>query len=309
MPDLGINLICDCNLSSNWSEPIVKIVGPEELISEEVLESKHICEYCRETNYSNPYYDTDFTNNWRAKVVKNITSLSQCQDKCTHVVRNVKSNRKNCIAVAYKPDVNVCYLKFPRRKLIKIKKQGIVSSRRCVYDSFNMQNECSARKISNMGCAVYSGTREPETFMKEIPCERNESTATTSVSSVSTTYHSTTTKKSSFSTTTISTVRSTTATITVTSTSKSTKLFLSCDQGVLICGRTCLRKKWGYYCKTSHGWEYPCKACLKWTDYQYLCADEHYHFYPYIYKRFSVLTEDCREHNYHFSLYHFKNKY
>ena len=61
MPDLGINSICDCNLSSNWSEPIVKIIRPEELISEEVLENEHICEYCRETNYSSPYYDTDFT--------------------------------------------------------------------------------------------------------------------------------------------------------------------------------------------------------------------------------------------------------
>ena len=59
--DQGINLICNCNLSSNWSEPIFKIIGPEELTSEEVLENKHICEYCRETNYSSPYYDTDFT--------------------------------------------------------------------------------------------------------------------------------------------------------------------------------------------------------------------------------------------------------
>lgn len=49
------------NLSSNWSEPIVNINGPEEVISEEASQNKHLCDYCKETNYTNPYYDTDFT--------------------------------------------------------------------------------------------------------------------------------------------------------------------------------------------------------------------------------------------------------
>ena len=61
LPDRGTNFICNCNLSSFWSEPIVKTFRPEIIEPESLLEDKHQCEYCRETNYSSPYYDTDFT--------------------------------------------------------------------------------------------------------------------------------------------------------------------------------------------------------------------------------------------------------
>jgi len=299
----------------------VRSTTPKEVIPEEVLENKHICDYCRETNYSSPYYDTDFTNNWPARVVKNISSLSQCQDKCTQASRKVKGNRKNCIAVAYKQDVNRCYLKFPRRKLIKIEKHGIVSSRRCGFGSFNMQNECSTRKMINMNCAVYSGTHEPEVFMKEIPCDQNRVTSTIPfpVSSMTTTYYSTTTQSSILALST-STLLSTAVAITVTSTTRSTTtLALSCEQGVLRCARTCISKRYGFYKYCDHGRARRgrrsfCYGCSKWTDYQYLCSNRKfdlydYKWYQYIYKRFSVPTEDCRRTNNYYSYFDFRNKY
>ena len=213
-------------------------------------------------------------------------------------------------AVAYKQDVNVCYLKFPRRKLIKIEKQGIVSSRRCVYGSFNKQNECHTRKIINMGCAVYSGTHEPEVLMKEIPCEQNPSTSTIPfpVSSVTTTYYSTTT--SSISALSTSTLLSTATATTASSTTRSTTtLSLSCEQGVLTFARTCISKRWGFYMYCNHSWgrKNYCYGCSKWSESQYLCADKHYVIYPNIYKRFSVPTENWNI--IPISYFHSKNKY
>ena len=182
-----------------------------------------------------------------------------------------------------------------------------------------MQNECSERKIINMGCAVYSGTHEPKVFMKEIPCEQNHSTSTIRfpVTSMTTTYYSTTTQ-SSISALSSSTLLSTATATTVTSSTKSTTtLTLSCEQGVLRCARTCISKKWGFhkYCHDSWDSYSFCNGCLKWTDYQYLCSIKRFDWYNfksyyYIYKRFSVPTEDCRRTNYnYYSYFDSENKY
>ena len=95
------------------------------------------------------------------------------------------------------------------------------------------------RKIINMGCAVYSGTHEPEVFMKQILCDQNRSTSTISfpVSSMPTTYYSITTPSSILALSS-STLLSTAPATTVSSTRSTTTLELSCEQGVLRCART-----------------------------------------------------------------------
>ena len=87
------------------------------------------------------------------------------------------------------------------------------------------------RKIINMGCAVYSGTHEPEVFMKQIPCDENRATSTIPFPVSSTT-------PSSILALSSSTLLSTAPATTVSSTRSTTTLELSCEQGVLRCART-----------------------------------------------------------------------
>ena len=201
-------------------------------------------------------------------------------------------------------------MKFPRRKLVKIEKHGIVFSRRCVFGSSNMQNECSTRKIINMSCEIYSGTRDPEVLRKQIPCDENRATSTIPFPVSSTT-------PSSISALRTSTLLSTAPPTTVSSTRSTTTLALSCEQGVLRCARTCISKGFvsSNYCPNSLGRKSFCYGCTKWTDYQYLCSNEKFDWYDlksyhYIYKRFSVPTEDCRRTNYnYYSYFDSENKY